>query len=182
MNIFRIDNNPFKAAQYHADHHVGKMLLEACQLLATAHPEPDVEGWRGMTPQLRLERDLLPYMHTHVNHPCAVWVRSAKVNYNWLVALADELVREYRYRFDKDHGARPVAGWLLLRHDEATSPYNVPPIAPPQAMPDAYKHPDPVEAYREYYAAEKRGFWRRGKWIAATWTRREVPWFMGVKS
>lgn len=37
MNIFLLDLDPTKAAQAHVDKHVVKMILEACQLLYTAH-------------------------------------------------------------------------------------------------------------------------------------------------
>lgn len=42
MNFFRLDDDPSKAAKLHADHHVRKMPIEACQLLATAHIKPQV--------------------------------------------------------------------------------------------------------------------------------------------
>lgn len=53
MNPFRLDNVPSTAAVYHADHHVGKMI-EACQLMATAHIKPDVPGFDEMLPHCRL--------------------------------------------------------------------------------------------------------------------------------
>jgi hypothetical protein len=56
------------------------MPIEACQLLATAHIKPPVDGYDEITPQQRLAADLLPYNHTHVNHPCAIWVRSGDEN------------------------------------------------------------------------------------------------------
>lgn len=80
MNLFRLDDDPPKAAKLHADHHVRKMPIEACQLLATAHIKPPVDGYDEITPQQRLAADLLPYNHTHVNHPCAIWVRSGDEN------------------------------------------------------------------------------------------------------
>lgn len=80
MNFFRLDDDPPKAAKLHTDHHVRKMPIEACQLLATAHIKPPVDGYDEITPQQRLAADLLPYNHTHVNHPCAIWVRSGDEN------------------------------------------------------------------------------------------------------
>jgi hypothetical protein len=35
MNFFRLDDDPPKAAKLHTDHHVRKMPIEACQLLAS---------------------------------------------------------------------------------------------------------------------------------------------------
>jgi len=37
MNIFYLDRNPYKAAEKHYNKHVVKMVLEAAQLLCTAH-------------------------------------------------------------------------------------------------------------------------------------------------
>jgi hypothetical protein len=37
MNIFALHPNPRKAARWHVNQHVVKMLLETCQLLYTAH-------------------------------------------------------------------------------------------------------------------------------------------------
>lgn len=37
MNIFFLDRNPTKAAEYHVDKHVVKMIQETAQLLSTAH-------------------------------------------------------------------------------------------------------------------------------------------------
>jgi hypothetical protein len=37
MNLFFLDTDPKKCAEYHCDKHVVKMLLELVQLLYTAH-------------------------------------------------------------------------------------------------------------------------------------------------
>ena len=37
MNIFVLDKNPVKAAEYHCNKHVVKMILEAGQMLCAAH-------------------------------------------------------------------------------------------------------------------------------------------------
>jgi hypothetical protein len=37
MNIFVLETDPKKAAQAHADKHIVKMILEACQMLYSAH-------------------------------------------------------------------------------------------------------------------------------------------------
>ena len=65
MNIFVLDNDPFKAAEYQCDKHVVKMVLETAQLLCSAH-------------------ETAPYKRTHYNHPCAIWTRSSLSNYMWL--------------------------------------------------------------------------------------------------
>ena len=37
MNIFYLDSNPQKCAEYHCDKHVVKMILESAQLLCGVH-------------------------------------------------------------------------------------------------------------------------------------------------
>lgn len=183
MNIFVLDTNPAVAATLLCDQHIGKMLLEACQLLCGAHREPwelhssnsiaaSRRRYEAKTPAERLTDDELPYLPTHLKHPCSVWVRNSLSNYQWLVQHALSLASEYHYRFGKHHDSASVAVWLARRN-----PIDVPtghrtPFA--QAMPEQYRSPDAVAAYRRYYAAEKQVL--RGKPV--TWTRRLKPdWF-----
>lgn len=175
MNIFVLDTTPQLCATAHADQHVGKMLLEAVQLLCTAHPQPQDPRWADMTPTQRLQADLLPYKHTHVNHKCAVWTRRRRDNYLRLVAHAVALADEWLYRSGKEHASREALDWCAKNIDAAqfaergsgTTPH-------PQAMPLQYQRIAAVAAYRLYYAAEKRVL--RGE--PAKWTRRDVPeWF-----
>ena len=56
MNIFRLDDDPAVAAYFHCDKHVGKMLIESCQMLAAA------QHLLGGTASYKL---------THQNHPKA---------------------------------------------------------------------------------------------------------------
>ena len=37
MNIFVLDEDPIKAAEYHCNKHVVKMILESAQMLSTVH-------------------------------------------------------------------------------------------------------------------------------------------------
>jgi hypothetical protein len=137
MNIFYLDNDPTKCAQYHCDKHVVKMILESAQLLCTAHW---VSGGEA------------PYRKTHVNHPSNKWVRESLSNYKWLCELGMELCKEYTYRYGKIHKTQQHIEWLID---------NLPNIEDkgftemPQAMPDECKMEDPIEGYRNYYNIEK---------------------------
>jgi hypothetical protein len=82
MNIFYLHQLPLIAAQYHCDKHVGKMLIESCQLLATAHHHFG-NGHK------------VSYRPTHANHPSAIWVRQSRLNYQWLSDLASGLGRQF---------------------------------------------------------------------------------------
>ena len=158
MNIFYLDKDPVLAAQMHCDKHVVKMILESAQLLSTAHRLIDGD-------ELADERGL--YKATHKNHPSSKWVRDSSENYEWLWNLYDQLLKEYTYRYDKNHksGRLLHSLWTFpmdIQHNDFTPP--------PQCMPDYCKGSDTVEAYRTYYVVEKCDF--------ATWKKRNKPeWF-----
>ncbi|MCB1644445.1 MAG: hypothetical protein KDI36_03285 [Pseudomonadales bacterium] len=153
MNIFILDEDIDRCAQYHCDQHVSKMILESVQILCTALNK------RGFT---------TPYKSTHVKHPSVLWVEASYSNARWLQALTEALNAEYRWRYerDKDHASIRVLHEIrpLVYEDKGLTPF-------PQAMPDEYKVPgDPVSAYRAFYMGEKAAF--------ATWKKRAVPdWF-----
>ena len=175
MNVFVLDRDPKRAARYMQDTHVGKMLVEACQLLCLCHP-PKASWLRGLPPIMAMLFDQTPYAATHQNHPCALWVKVRVSHYDWLVTHAIALADEYAYRFGKRHGAEPVARWLSetrpTRLDNPDDTTAVTEFA--QAMPDEHRHKDPVTAYRSYYAAAKRQL----KGQDAAWTKRRRPtWF-----
>ena len=154
MNIFVLDTDIQKCAEYHADQHVGKMILESTQMLCTVLYKNGVKA---------------PYKPTHTRHPCTLWAGKSLSNWKWLQSLAASLNKEYKYRFEhsKDHSSAVVAENLP---DPPVEDLGLTEFA--QAMPEAYKVPgNAVKAYRNFYNAEKAGF--------AVWTKRPVPaWFM----
>jgi hypothetical protein len=144
MNIFFLSFDPRSAAEYHCDKHVVKMILETAQLLYTAH-------WIGA-------RDALPqnaYRKTHDNHPCARWVRASVSNYKWLCELGMALCKEYTFRYGRVHLTETHLLWLST-HIPSMPDYGITKL--PMAMPDEYKHPNPVQAYRNYYVGAKSRF------------------------
>lgn len=179
--MFILADTPTESAQQHQDVHAGKMLLEATQLLCTSFPLPteDFDTWHRRSPVERMRAGQLPYARTpsQYAHPCAVWTRWSTGNFSYVLDLAEALSKEFQFRFDKEHGSTEAVRWVRLHQAEADVPMG-PREAHTLQMPKQYKGPDPVAAYRAYYAAEKRGHMRRQVWVPATWTRREVPaWF-----
>ena len=149
MNIFILDFDKRKAAQYHVDKHIVKMPLETAQLLCTVHHFVGNEA---------------PYRKTHVNHPCSKWARKSLTNYNWLVDMGMELCYEYNYRYGRVHKCQAIIEWC-----KNNTP-NIPDIGLTsfaQAMPDKYKSTDVVEAYRKYYLNEKFNLFN--------WKKRQIP-------
>jgi hypothetical protein len=154
MNIFFLDNDVKKCAQYHCDKHVVKMILETAQLLCGAHWATDSQY-------------LIPYKMSHKNHPCSIWTRESLSNYILLCELGLELCKEYTHRYDKRHKSQDVIEWCLV-HKPNISDIGL--TEPAKAMPDEYKTDSVVESYRNYYVGAKLEF--------ATWKNREKPfWF-----
>lgn len=162
MNIFVLDTDPILAAQYHADQHLNKMILEGAQMMSTAC-------------QLLWGRDFVElYDITHPRHPCTKWLMSALANREWFMMMMHQLERERTFRFDSkvEHRSMEVARhahYLMLKWDKKVemTPFVL-------AMPDKYKCDDPVKSYRDYYMGEKMKL--KGE---STWTRRGCPHWMG---
>ena len=161
MNIFYLDKDINKAAEYHNDKHCVKMILEYAQLLCTAHWELDVSNTVMNNP-------LGLYKATHKNHPSAIWVRESKANYEYLYKLFNALCNEYTHRYDKIH-----LTYKKLHNVLATPPQNIPDkefTQPTPAMPDDVKNSDSLKAYRDYYKKYKNHI--------AVWTKRDTPsWY-----
>lgn len=152
MNIFVLDHDIAKCAQYHCDQHAVKMILESVQILCTALNNKGFDA---------------PYKSTHVKHPCVIWVESSYDNFKWLAKLAFALNEEYKYRYDKKQDHKSIAVLKTIQHKKfefeslGLTPF-------PQAMPDKYKVAnDPIAAYRNFYIGDKMRF--------AKWTKRDIP-------
>ena len=181
MNIFLLDWDVTKCAEYHVDRHVVKMCTEVAQILSTAHRMLDgVEDTRlsksGRKQKYwRLNdstRDSVIYAATHINHPSTVWARTSKENYTWLYNLLVALSKEYAHRYGKVYKAFREDGHGLAEF-LSVAPTNIPEIGLTKfalAMPDEYKVSDPVESYRNYY--------RGGKQHLHVWKNREKPDWM----
>jgi hypothetical protein len=192
MNIFVLSINPKEAAEAHGDKHVIKMLLEACQMLYTAH-------WLTIQPELLNERSavkiakahkMLPvpehmrmapkrkcadeqgYRPAHLHHPCTVWVRQCLGNYMWTADLALALADEYEYRWPgKTHSCKAHAQWLKANIPAGISPRERNGFA--VAMDDVYRvKGDPLSSYIQYYRGAKKDK------NLTVYTRRKAPAFL----
>lgn len=143
MNIFVLDDDPVKAAEYHCDKHVVKMILETAQLLSSVHHKMGKDA---------------PYKLTHGNHPCSRWLMDSVENYRWLSRMGLNLCKEYTKRYKKVHKTQPIMRWLHMNVPDLP---NVPRTRFPRAMPDDAKVEGIVESYRNYYIKYKSHF---AKW------------------
>lgn len=156
MNIFALDYDAKKAAKYHVDTHVSKMTLETAQLLSTF-----VNTESG--------KQVSPYKTTHANNPCVNWIRESKGNFLWLCELGIELGNEFEYRRGKSHKSVEVTKLCLSMQD--VFEWNKVALTPfTQVVDECYKHQDPVQAYRRYYARAKQHLHK--------WTKRNRPQWM----
>ena len=155
MNIFVLDKSPQQSAKWHCDRHVVKMILESAQLLCSVY-------------HLKHSIDDIPYKLTHKNHPCSIWARESKQNFQWLLDLSYALCREYTMRYGKIHKTQNVIIWCDIHKDQLIFDKND--MTPfPLAMPDTYKVDDPIQSYRNYYIHGKAHLhqWKQNKpdWI-----------------
>jgi hypothetical protein len=151
MNIFVLDSNLKKCAEYHANRHVVKMIIEYNQLLCSAHWLTDSEA---------------PYKLTHKNHPCAIWTRECIENYIWLADLCLELCKEYTYRYGKKHATIEKCFFTLQSPPHGLRTWDW--TKPPSAMDESYIiSDDPIVNYRNYY--------KYGKTKLHAWKNRDTP-------
>jgi len=154
MNIFILDNDPQTAARYLVDKHVVKMIVESCQLMSTA---------------ITFHGGIGHYKSTHVNHPCSIWSRKTRSNFEWLYNHAVSIGKEYTFRYGKIHKCeREVLDKLWVMNKVIP---NGPITEFAQCIPDQFKSKDPVLAYRVAYKATKSHI--------ANWKNREVPYWWG---
>jgi len=178
MNLFFLDRDLDRCAEYHIDKHVTKMVLEAAQLLTTTVwidklfgyvPEKlsseqlkELNHAKSKEPSIE-ERTFTRYLPTHVSHPSAVWVRSSIEHYYWTVNYANALTEEAVYRGFKRHASCTEVNRLPdLKH--------LPDVGwtdPTLAMPEHLKGPDHIQAYRMFYMLDK--------WPFASWKVRGKP-------
>jgi hypothetical protein len=179
VNIFILDENPLAAARMHCDKHVPKMVVESAQMLSTAHRMLDGKEYlapsksgKRMTKHYLLERnDDVIYKAVHAAHPCTVWTMQSASNYIWHYGLFHALSEEFEYRFKKIHRS-----WDILKDILSVIPKNITDIGPTpyakamKAYPDIAVIENPVEAYRQFYIADKIEFakWEKGR-SAPTW-------------
>lgn len=154
MNIFFLDKDPVKAAQYHCNKHVVKMIVETLQILSAVHHRYGTHV-TGM------------YKPTHAHHPCTIWAGDSTLHYKWTVQLLLALLYEYTHRYGKIH--KGFAMYPLF----VKPPRSMPTLTwqtPAKAMPEHLRKTTVVNAYRRYYIEHKAHF--------AVWTNRPIPkWF-----
>jgi hypothetical protein len=156
MNIFFLDEDPAIAARMLCDRHNSKMILESAQMLSAVAD-------RYGHPTL--------YKVSHKNHPSTLWAGDRRANWEWLVAHAMAMSGEKLRRTGNFHKSTVVVHWY--KENNYGPPEDGMPMSPPaQAMPEIYRHENPVIAYRNYYLGAKQ-FFKDGK--RPTWKNASPP-------
>lgn len=150
MNLFILDYDMVANTRSHVDSHVVKMPLEAAQLACTALHLCGASD--------------VPYKQTHQNHPCALWARNTRSNFDWVISYGQYLCEEYRFRYRKLHKCFSVLIQCANQRERIPAG-GLTPFA--LAMPDHYKCDSAVLSYRRYYAGAKAHL--------AKWKCRETP-------
>ncbi|MCK9575634.1 MAG: pyrimidine dimer DNA glycosylase/endonuclease V [Clostridia bacterium] len=152
MNIFVLDENKEKNAQYYVDRHVVKMILEYTLLLCGAF----------------YYTDYIPsniYGLCYKNHPASKWVRESLQNWIWLKDMTDQLIREYEYRYNKTHKCKIIVQNMPIPNLESKG------LTPfPQIVPDDCKSDSVYIAYQNYYIKYKSHLF--------SWKNRHAPYFI----
>lgn len=194
MNTFVLSLDPNKAARFHCNKHVVKMILESAQMLCAAHwihllkshnktvnvfkRIRDAQQWAYEHTAKELQP---PWKMSHLRHPCTIWTAENISNYKWQLSLCQALLAEYSIRYQRNHKTEHEAKWLAKNMPAGISNSYLSDF--PVCMKDEYKVADEhgiinvVESYRNYYIKDKVRF---AKWEP----RASMPmWFKkGIKN
>ena len=164
MNIFVLDNDPYKAAEMMCDKHVVKMIVESCQMLSAAMDSGRGKGKNEPSVSFNLPQ----YPKSVRKHPCTLWVIESIENYHWLLKHLDGLCIEYTKRYNKVHKYSQGINKPLETYSGQVIWLDLPDVPQTkfvQCIANKDLHRDnPIEGYREYYLVEKAYFakWKLG--------------------
>lgn len=145
----------------------------------------------------RVKAEDRPRRLSHLNHPCAIWVRASEGNFLWAFEHLKALCAEYTRRYGKVHFAETVIEYINQNY--LTIQHTLPKIGlTPFArcfgdMTEALNNPannsDTITDYRRFYWGDKKDFalWPSLNHIPDWWNDRSVkfidPSFInGVKT
>lgn len=184
MNLFNLDEDLDKCAEYHIDKHVAKMQLETAQMMCTNHWIDTYIGYvpRKITTEehaelkevmkyqrtLSMEDRHFPYLMCHHNHPSTVWMRKSLANYEWAFCYAQALSSEQHYRTGGTHKSFEVIRNLPELQNMQNIGLTTFKLAMTANMPTELVDPkNPIWSYRNFYMLDKAQM--------ASWKHRTKP-------
>ena len=178
MNLFILAEDHDECAEYHIDKHIGKMQLEAAQIMATAlwvdkilghvprklntEELGEIKAVMAVEPPIE-QRTFIRYKAAHHNHPCTIWCRESLDNFIWTHNYVTALNSECIWRGYKSHAS--CAEVLKMPDPQKLPSRGLTPFA--MAMPDELKSENVIAAYHLFYELDKGPI--------ATWKRRGPP-------
>lgn len=172
MNIFFLDEDPFKCPEYYYDTHVRKMLLETAQIMCSVYWKYGFEA---------------PYRPSHVSQASVLWASACYSNFVWVKKLFMGLCKEYKYRFKTEHKTIDI----MLEFTKTKHAHQIFEILPEYKIPlkglyrtpfihiaidmnkSGYSDQCVVKDYREYYKNQKA--------YLKQYTKREEPEWLNSK-
>lgn len=128
---------------------LNKMILEYAQLLSAAC-------------NILSGKEIAPYKTTHTNHPCSVWSRQSKDNFERLLTLGIKTCETYTKREYRQHKSGDVIFQAKKLYSGLSFPISVY-TKPPLAMPPEYKTEDIVASYRKYWISKPNMVYHEGQ-------------------
>lgn len=175
MNIFCTNEDPLVAAQELCDQHCrSKMQIESAIMLQHCFDNNTLQD-APKTKTGKFRRAGKGYF----NHPCSVWVRESKANFEWLVEHALEMFneRDYRWPNSSEHFTKTFIKWCRDNIEKTAhckgnnlTPFAVAinPGSKCKAVP-GFEQMSVQEKYQHYIKLDKD---------FATWTARSKPsWY-----
>lgn len=153
MNIFASSPDPELSAIWLDDKRLVKMCTETGQILSSAL---HLSG-KGNHASSKL---------THQNHPCCVWVRTAKENYFWLLDHFKVLLVEYTRRYKRTHAYEEFVNNFSKHH----------PKFPPSSAnsPGYFVNCTTYKHYKDVHRAYRR--YLNDKWVEDLTKVRKATW------
>jgi len=160
VNAFWLDRDPETAARWLVDAHVTSSVFECSMVLTTA---AQVNGYPTSD-------DLY---FTHADHPLTRWAAQSYGNWQRLYDYTEAAHREWQYRWDHEPEERHACWAVVESLDAATVrglDWPSESATDPPQLTGGWEADDYVDAYRLYYANEKRHLFSWSK------DREEPPW------
>jgi hypothetical protein len=175
VNIFCTNDDPIIAAQELCDQHCrSKMQIESAIMLQHCFDNKTLQD-APKTKTGKFRRAGKGYF----NHPCSIWVRESKANFEWLVEHALEMFAERDFRWPKsnEHFTKTFIQWCKDNVDRTVyckgtqlTPFAV--AISPDSICRTLKDFNlfsTIEKYKSYIRMDK---------AFATWTKRLRPsWY-----
>lgn len=154
MQVFLLDEDPDRRAEYHCDPHIAKSILESVQILNQALRDVGADDKAFYEP-IR-------------SGPLVRWAADSQENWEWLIDHVFALNSEFLDRFDSniahtswikcvEHWGDPIGRSVLVEHYGPSYEFESNGITDFPLLPsvEPYKTGDIVETYRDYYFEEK---------------------------